>query len=178
MLCGGACGQVPRGVLTDVQNRQGGANVRVPPPLFFVAGVAAGWALQNYGAALPLARSAQTVLFVAAVTGVAGLALILAALGLFRKTGQEPEPWKPSPELIGRGPYRFTRNPMYIGMFLLQCAVGFGVNNAWIVLFAPLALLGVHFTAVLPEERYLANKFGAGYLKYVARTARYLGWPK
>jgi protein-S-isoprenylcysteine O-methyltransferase Ste14 len=67
---------------------------------------------------------------------------------------------------------------MYIGMFLLQCAVGFGVNNAWIVLFAPLALLGVHFTAVLPEERYLANKFGAGYLKYVARTARYLGWPK
>jgi protein-S-isoprenylcysteine O-methyltransferase Ste14 len=164
--------------LTDVQSRQGGANVRIPPPLFFVAGIAAGWALQHYWDALPLVGSAPIALISATVTGFAGLALIVAALGLFKKTGQEPEPWKPSPELIGRGPYRFTRNPMYVGMFLLQCAVGFGVNNAWIVLLAPLALLGVHFAAVLPEERYLTDKFGASYLQYVARTARYVGWPK
>jgi protein-S-isoprenylcysteine O-methyltransferase Ste14 len=178
LLYGDSSRHVPRGFLTDIQSKHGGANVRVPPPLFFVVGIATGWALQHYVAALPLASNPQGALIAAAVTGVAGLALIVAALGLFKRTGQEPEPWKPSPELIGRGPYRFTRNPMYVGMFLLQCAVGFGVNNAWIVLLAPLALLGVHFAAVLPEERYLTDKFGASYSQYVARTARYFGWPR
>lgn len=163
--------------MIDLQSRHGGANVRIPPPLAFLTGVATGWALQHYAAALPPASS-NTALIGSVVTGVAGLALILAALGLFKRTGQEPEPWKPSPELIGRGPYRFTRNPMYVGMFLLQCAVGFGVNNAWIVLLAPVALLGVHFIAVLPEERYLADKFGSSYSQYLARTPRYLGLPK
>ena len=146
--------------------------------MFFLAGVASGWALQRFGNALSLAKSADVALIAGIVTGLAGFALVLSALAIFKKTGQEPEPWKPSPELIGRGPYRFSRNPMYVGMLLLQCAVGLGVNNAWIVLLAPLALLAVHFTAVLPEERYLSGKFGADYLKYVARTSRYAGWPK
>lgn len=67
---------------------------------------------------------------------------------------------------------------MYVGMLLLQCAAGFLLTNAWILLFAPICLLGVHFAAVLPEERYLTGKFGASYTGYVERTSRYLGWPR
>ncbi len=77
---------------------------------------------------------------------------------------------------LGRG--EDERASSYECMTLIQCAFGFGLNNAWILLLAPLALIGVHFAAVLPEERFLTEKFGAGYSAYAARTARYFGWPK
>ena len=56
--------------------------------------------------------------------GLFGVVLALSSLTLFYRTGQNPEPWKPSPVLIRQGPYRLTRNPMYVGMVLLQCGLG------------------------------------------------------
>src|SRR5438309_1447766 len=89
---------------------QGGARVRVPPPLVFGVAILLGWFVP-LGVALPWAlRWALGGLCIA-------LAVVLGAtaIGLFRRTGQDPAPWTPSPELILRGPYRFTRNPMYVG---------------------------------------------------------------
>lgn len=93
---------------------------------------------------------------------------------LFKRTGQNPVPWTPSPELILEGPYRFTRNPMYLGLTLFQVGIGFAINNLWISLFAAPALLVVHFIAVLPEERYLTEKFGESYKAYLVKVRRYL----
>ena len=163
--------------MNRIESRQGGANVRTPPPLVFVIGTVAGCALDTYVRRLPVPIGETPRLFAAAVAALAGLLLILSALVLFRRTGQDPQPWKPSPELIGQGPYRFSRNPIYLGMLLLQCSVGFAFNSLWIVLLSAPSLLGVHFAAVLPEERYLAHRFGEGYRRYAATTARYLGWP-
>jgi protein-S-isoprenylcysteine O-methyltransferase Ste14 len=92
----------------------------------------------------------------------------------FRRTGQDPAPWKPSPSLILDGPYRFSRNPIYTGMTLVQLGVGISAGNGWIVLLAPLALLIVHVTAVLPEEAYLGERFGESYLRYKESVRRYL----
>src|SRR2546430_730514 len=75
---------------------------------------------------------------------------------------------------IGRGPYRFTRNPMYVGLTLLTLGIGGLLARGWIVLLAPAALIAVHFLAVLPEERYLAAKFGDSYVLYKTRVRRYL----
>jgi protein-S-isoprenylcysteine O-methyltransferase Ste14 len=72
------------------------------------------------------------------------------------------------------GPYRFTRNPMYAGVTLFQLGLGLALNNVWIALFAPLSLLTVHFIAVLPEEKYLTEKFGANYKAYLRTVRRYL----
>jgi protein-S-isoprenylcysteine O-methyltransferase Ste14 len=115
---------------------------------------------------------------ISAVGGIlilmAGLGLIASARLLFSHTGQNPIPWKPSPELILKGPYRFTRNPMYLGVTLFEVGLGLAVNNLWISLFAAPALLTVHFIAVLPEERYLSDKFGESYRAYLAKVRRYL----
>ena len=109
-----------------------------------------------------------------AVLIAVAIGLLASALVLFRRTGQEPRPWKPTPELIPHGPYRFSRNPMYVAMTLFVVGLGIALNNLWVSLLAPVALLGVHFIAVLPEERYLAEKFGESYRGYVARVRRYI----
>ena len=79
-----------------------------------------------------------------------------------------------SPSLVLEGPYRFTRNPMYVGMTLLQVAIGLALGIAWVVVGAALSLTVVHFAAVLPEERYLEEKFGEDYRQFCARVHRYL----
>jgi protein-S-isoprenylcysteine O-methyltransferase Ste14 len=103
-----------------------------------------------------------------------GVALIVSARTLHVRTGQNPAPWKPSPELILTGPYRLTRNPMYVGLTIVQIGLGVALNNLWVALFALPALLTVHVIAVLPEEKYLAEKFGETYTAYRGRVRRYL----
>ena len=151
-----------------------GARVRFPPPLVFLAGILLGVACQRLiaPAPVPVDRMISTVggLLLLAV----GLGFIAAARRFFVRTGQNPVPWKPSPELILQGPYRFTRNPMYLGMTLITLGVGLALNNLWIALFALLALSTVHVIAVLPEERYLSEKFGERYEAFRTRVRRYL----
>ena len=151
-----------------------GAHVRFPPPLVFLGGILLGMALEYLvvPAPVPVDR---------AVSAIGGLLLLIVGLGfiasariLFKRTGQSPVPWKPSPALILNGPYRFTRNPMYFGITLFELGLGLAVNNLWISLFAVPALVTVHFVAVLPEERYLSEKFGERYKIYLAQVRRYL----
>lgn len=151
-----------------------GARVRFPPPLPFLGGILLGVALHYTVAPAPVPVGRT-------VSATSGILLLVASLGLvnaarvhFKRTGQNPVPWKPSPELILNGPYRFTRNPMYLGLTLFELGLGLAVNNLWISVFAFPALLAVHFIAVLPEERYLSEKFGEGYKAYLAQVRRYL----
>jgi protein-S-isoprenylcysteine O-methyltransferase Ste14 len=151
-----------------------GAKVRFPPPLVFLGAIVQGVIVQR--TAVPLSLLFARGLRVA--TGVlilaCGVSLVVSARILFTRTGQSPIPWKPTPELILQGPYRFTRNPMYVGVTLFVIGLGLTVNNIWISLFAAPALLGVHFIAVLPEERFLAEKFGESYRNYHAQVRRYV----
>ena len=151
-----------------------GARVRFPPPLIFLGAIVLGVLVQRKGMrlSLPFApglRVAAGILILAC-----GVSLVISARIWFTRTGQSPIPWKPTPELILRGPYRFTRNPMYVGVTLVVIGLGIVLNNLWISLFAGPALLAVHFIAVLPEERYLAEKFGESYRSFLARVRRYV----
>jgi protein-S-isoprenylcysteine O-methyltransferase Ste14 len=151
-----------------------GADVRFPPPLIVVICILGGVGFQYAvtPAPVPVGRAISAIAGVLILT--IGLGFIAWARVLFTRTGQNPIPWKPSPELILTGPYRFTRNPMYLGITLFEIGFGLAVNNLWISLFAILALSTVHFVAVLPEERYLAKKFGESYTAYRAQVRRYL----
>ena len=151
-----------------------GAEVRFPPPLVFLGTTLLGVALQSAGPDLSLPLDRWIGLGAGLLLLLAGLALGTAAHARFRRTGQHPAPWRPSPEFIRGGPYRFTRNPMYVGMSLIEIGLGLAVDNLWIVLLTAPALLAVHFIAVRPEERYLATKFGKPYVDYVASVRRYL----
>jgi len=159
--------------MTEPPATERGANVRFPPPIIFVIWILIAIGVY-YGVAparVPVDRMISVVcgLLLIAV----GVAIVASARIHFSRTGQSPIPWKPSPELILRGPYTFTRNPMYVGVTIIQIGLGIAFNNLWISLFAPLALLTVHFVAVLPEERYLSDKFGESYKTYLTRVRRY-----
>jgi protein-S-isoprenylcysteine O-methyltransferase Ste14 len=149
-----------------------GANVRVPPPLVFLGSTLLGVALRYIAGPFPPSGSWAMWLGVAIL--LAGLATIVSARTWFVRTGQSPIPWKPTPELILRGPYRFTRNPMYVGITFVQAGLGLALGNLWISLLAPVGLLLVHFIAVVREEAYLAQKFGTSYRDYCRRVRRYL----
>jgi protein-S-isoprenylcysteine O-methyltransferase Ste14 len=151
-----------------------GARVRFPPPFVFLICILAGVAVHRLvaPAVVPVER------WISVAAGLAilacGVGLVVSARIWFVRTGQSPLPWKPSPELILRGPYRFTRNPMYVGVTLVQIGLGIALNDLWITAFAAVALLIVHVIAVRPEEQYLTERFGESYTNYVTRVRRYL----
>lgn len=160
--------------MNSAQSKYGGATVRFPPPLVFLALVVVGVILLRALWPLAIPLGFWTRIGIGAVILLAGLSSIISARIWFTRTGQSPIPWKPSPELLVQGIYRHTRNPMYIGMTVIQIGLGVLLDNLWISMLAPLALALVHFIAVRPEEAYLAEKFGDSYLRYKASVRRYL----
>jgi protein-S-isoprenylcysteine O-methyltransferase Ste14 len=156
------------------ESEQGGARVRIPPPLVLLTSLGVGFGLRYLVPPPPLPLPRIVQLLIGAVVAATGIGLALSAFGLFQKSGQDLRPWMPSPSLVLRGPYRFTRNPMYVGMFLLQIGVGFLNGNLWVVLLAVATLMVVHYAAVLPEEAYLEHKFGDDYRQLKKRVRRYL----
>jgi protein-S-isoprenylcysteine O-methyltransferase Ste14 len=150
-----------------------GANVQIPPPIVFIAVILLGALLQYLIAPIRFPGDAW-IRILGVLLVVAGLALIFSALAMFKTTGQDPKPWTPSPELIEKGPYRWTRNPMYVGLTCVLVGLGLALNNLWFSLLAAAALLVVHVIAVLPEEKYLKEKFGRSYEEYCTRVRRYI----
>jgi len=151
-----------------------GATVRFPPPLVPLIALGVGFLLDwVFGAlATPLAGTTRFVAGGGLALGGAGL--ILAAGNLFRRSGQDPKPWKSTPEIIASGIYRWTRNPMYLGMGLAQAGLGILFANLWIVALVPVTWIVIYSTAIRHEEAYLATKFGESYLEYKASVRRWI----
>ena len=97
--------------------------------------------------------------------------LALSALVTMKKAGTNVHPAEPALTIVRGGPFRFTRNPMYLALCLVQVALGFFLND-WITLFfvVPLALM-LHYGVIRREEKYLTAKFGEPYLE-LKRTVR------
>ena len=151
-----------------------GAAVRLPPPITYLVAVIVGALLHAFALPLPLDLALGPRMGAAVAVAGLGIAMMAGAMGLFKRTGQDPKPWKSTPEIISSGVYRFTRNPMYVGMALLQTAVGFGMANGWILVGVPVVLVMVYGTAVRHEEAYLERKFGDAYLDYKRSVRRWL----
>ena len=151
-----------------------GAAVRIPPPLVYLFAIVLGVLLQWLLVPLRLELPSGWRIGVALVTIVGGFAIGGSAFLRFRAIGQDPAPWTPTPEIVAAGIYRFTRNPMYVGMSLVQFGVGIALANAWILVLIPVSMAIVQHTAIRHEEAYLERKFGEGYLVYKRSVRRWL----
>jgi len=151
-----------------------GAAVRFPPPLVPLIALAVGVLLHRFVRPLPIPLEGPLRYGLGLVLLTAGIAVIAAALGRFRSSGQNPEPWASTPEIITTGIYRFTRNPMYVALGLLQTGIGVALANGWIVLLVPVALAGVYQIAIRHEEAYLERKFGSIYTDYKTSVRRWI----
>lgn len=152
-----------------------GPGVRFPPPLLFVAALALGWLIDRYVHAValsPIVGGARVP------TGgvLLGLGLVLSFWGMatFRGARTAIIPNRPASQLVSTGPYRFTRNPMYLGLTIATVGGAFLVDSAWPVALLPFALLVLVRTVIHREERYLRGAFGDAYVAYCARVRRFL----
>lgn len=148
--------------------------VRLPPPVVYATGVAAGWLLHlRWPLALAGAGSRFRVLGIA-VCIASGLALATGALAAFRRARTTMLPHRPAAGLVTSGPYRFTRNPMYVSLVLLYLAAALWINSWWPIFLLPLVALVIQRTVIAREERYLAGAFTTEYAAYRRRVRRWL----
>jgi protein-S-isoprenylcysteine O-methyltransferase Ste14 len=151
-----------------------GASVKLPPPLPYLAAVFAGWMLNSFYLPFPLSLSPPLRIVGATIFILLGLTTVASAGWLFKQTGQDPTPWKPTTEILSSGIYRFTRNPMYLGLALIQVGLAIAMSNLWLLALLPAALVVVYATAIRHEESYLERKFGDAYLDYKRSVRRWL----
>jgi protein-S-isoprenylcysteine O-methyltransferase Ste14 len=147
------------------------SHLLVPPVYFLVALLLMGFFHRAApGAHLVVAPYRYAGWVIAAL----GLVLILWAVFLFRRAGTNIRPYLPSTALVTSGPYRFTRNPMYLGMagILLGVALYAGSLTPFVVIPGFMALIQERF--ILREEAKLEAAFGGAYLDYKARVRRWL----
>ena len=114
-------------------------------------------------------------------TLIAGLLLIVSsgvflapAIAAFRAAKTKPQPWKPTTALVAAGPYRITRNPMYVAFTLLYAGIALWMNTVWPFIVLPVVLVVMQFFVIHREERYLDRKFGDEYRAYRARVRRWI----
>lgn len=147
---------------------------RIPPPVVAALIGLAMWIAAPLGAALAVGATARHV--VTAILLAVALAFDLAGLLAFRASRTTINPLRPerASTLVTAGIYRFTRNPMYVGLGLILLAWAVHLS-AWLPFLGPLVyVLYINRFQIVPEERALRQSFGEPYVRYMARTRRWL----
>jgi protein-S-isoprenylcysteine O-methyltransferase Ste14 len=148
------------------------APVRVLAPVVFALAYAAGALLGRWWP-LP-APAAPGRWLLGAALALPGLAIGIAALATMRRAGTSPNPHVASAAMVETGPYRFSRNPMYLSMILIYAGLGCAFRALGSVAVLPLAALAVDRWVIVPEEQYLTERFGDSYAAYRARVRRWI----
>jgi|SRR5450755_53426 protein-S-isoprenylcysteine O-methyltransferase Ste14 len=146
--------------------------VIAPPPLIYAVALLLSLFLQKL-VPLPLFAGRIKTLLGALLVGGAG-ATGLFALRKMREVGTNVNPTQPTTALVTSGPYRFTRNPIYLALTLLYTGLGILFNTVWTLLLLPVVLLLMNRGVIEREEAYLEQKFGAQYQAYRENVRRWL----
>ena len=150
--------------MKELETSSDNAGVIAFPPLIWAMGAVISALVHFFVIRVPIMRYSIS-LVCGIVLVILAPTLALSALVVMKKAGTNVNPSEPALTIVRGGPFRFTRNPMYLALCLLQVALGFFLND-WITLLfvVPLALI-LHYGVILREERYLTAKFGEPYLQ-------------
>jgi protein-S-isoprenylcysteine O-methyltransferase Ste14 len=149
------------------------AQVMIRPPVAWGLAVIAGFAL-NWLAPLPFLPAGLPEGWLGAMVFALALALFAWAIGTMTRAGSNVPTNRPTTTIVEQGPYRFTRNPIYLGMFLGLIGLTIAFDNLWLlIMLAPLALV-IRYGVVAREEAYLERKFSDVYRGYRSRVRRWL----
>jgi protein-S-isoprenylcysteine O-methyltransferase Ste14 len=151
---------------------RGARVIVIPPPLYYVAGLAAGMAL-HVATPLPIGGRPTTAVAGAAVLA-AGLALVAGGVAGVVRNRTTIVPHHPVSTLVTDGVYRISRNPMYTGLAVVYLGVALLLGSWWPIAFLPVVVLAVLTLVIRPEERYLHERFGTTYADYRTRVHRWI----
>jgi protein-S-isoprenylcysteine O-methyltransferase Ste14 len=142
------------------------------PPLIYLGSLAAGLGLE---AAWPPSLGAfpdQPV--IGLVLAALGFALMGFAIREFKRAGTDYHPHEPTTRIVTTGPFRFTRNPLYVSLTLIYLGIAVGLGSVWVLATLVPTLVTIRFGVVAREERYLERKFGDEYLRYKSAVRRWI----
>lgn len=148
--------------------------LKIPPPVVALLCAAAMYAIGRAAPAMAFAAAVPTPCI--ALPALLGLSADLAGVWAFHRHRTTVNPLTPqkSSAVVQTGIYRFTRNPMYLGMALLLAAWALWLGNWLALLGLPVFVLYITAFQIRPEERILLAKFGAPYQSYLQRTRRWI----
>jgi protein-S-isoprenylcysteine O-methyltransferase Ste14 len=149
------------------------ANVIIRPPIAWALAVLAALALQ-WLMPLPFMPAAVPSGWVGGAVFVIALALAAWAIATITRAGSNVPTNMPTTTIVGTGPYRFTRNPIYLGMFLGLVGLAIAFGSLWLLVALVPFTLVIRYGVVAREEAYLERKFGHAYRRYRLRVRRWL----
>lgn len=154
--------------MDDVADRPG---VIVLPPLLYLVALLGGLPLQWL---VPLTLPVPIVARWAGVlVALLGIGFAVVARREFERAGTNVNPTQPATLIVTSGPFRVTRNPMYVAMAVGWIGVVLATRNGWYLAFYPILLAIMHWGVIRREERYLERKFGETYTEYRRGVRRY-----
>ncbi len=149
-------------------------DILIFPPLATLIAIVAAVALEWL---VPLRLLPPAFTFWSTAIGViltvAAIALTIIGARTFAKAGTNVDPRKPALRIVETGPYKFTRNPMYLGIVGLQFGLALLFSLDWALLGGVALGAVLHYGVVLREEAYLTAKFGATYTEFQTRSRRW-----
>lgn len=149
------------------------AGVLVAPPIAFGGAFALALVLQ-FVRPRPIASHTLAARVAGGVLIAAGLALSGLVMRHFARADTPVIPWQETRHLVVSGPYRFSRNPDYVGQTLIVAGLGLLLRNLWVLPLLVPALLLVRYGVIAREERYLERRFGDDYRRFRSRVRRWL----
>jgi protein-S-isoprenylcysteine O-methyltransferase Ste14 len=148
--------------------------VHFPLPLLFMIALAASVWLDRLWP-LPVSGALGPTRPMLAWAGIGiGLALLAWAMVTFTRARTALYPNQPATVVVRAGPYRFSRNPMYVAMTILTTGIGVLLDTAWVFVFLPVVLVALTLFIIRREEAYLSSAFEDSYQAYRARVRRWL----
>jgi len=141
------------------------------PPIVYLVSILAGFGLN---AVWPVRVVPYAVEPLGGLLILLAVALFALSVREFRRARTPIRTRKPVTSIITNGPYRFSRNPIYLSFTLLQLGLGVWANSAWLVGMLIPTLVLMSYGVIAREERYMAQKFGDEYLRYTAAVRRWI----
>lgn len=149
-----------------------GPGIIVPPPIIYLVGFLFAYAMNRFYS-IPMFGPPLSIVL-ALIAAMPSAILGLWSLMEFWRARTNPFPHKPSSSLVVIGPYRITRNPMYVSLALLYIGFGFLLGISWVFVFLPAVIFVMHYYIIRREESYLESRFGEQYLAYKQQVRRWL----
>jgi protein-S-isoprenylcysteine O-methyltransferase Ste14 len=157
---------------TKVNTNADHSKITVDAPVLLAIAIVLTILLQRF-VPLPFFPSLPSRI-VGAILFFGGFALGMPAFRGMLRAKTSPNPHRPATALVREGTYRFTRNPMYLGMLCWYAGISIFFQNPWFILFLPLLVWSITNWVIIPEEKYLEEKFGRDYLDFKSRVRRWI----
>jgi protein-S-isoprenylcysteine O-methyltransferase Ste14 len=152
--------------------QQDHASVRIHPPILLLLHVFAAFLLNRL---FPLPFAFPKILMWAGyVIILVGIGLALSAAGRVMQAHTTLDPHGSVTEIVTGGPYRFSRNPIYLGFVLLLIGFSLVFGTYWGLIASPVLIASLYQFVIKHEEAYLEKKFGDAYTGYKSRVGRWL----